>query len=221
MPAREISLIGLDRDFRNAAEINRDNGGDIGDRKLVTRYKAMRAEFPIEPGETVLGVEALHFSVLGQLADAPFKEIVALAKSVGDRLQNVEFHPAIPHLDHRALFCAGAEERRLRMEFLEVAADGHALGDAGAVVEFEDGHGAKRIFPAKVVAAIYRLDDIDFLVRNLNTLFGKEYSDTARIRGIMALIKFHYSLLKFVLVKSTTLELFCAKHIGPGLRVGR
>ncbi len=109
MPSREIRLFGLDRDFRNPAEIDCNERGDIRDRKLIARYKAVRAEFLIEPLEPIRGVEALDLGVLGQLADAPFKEVVALAKGVRDRLQNVEFHAPVPHLDHRALFSPGTE----------------------------------------------------------------------------------------------------------------
>src|SRR5206468_3546665 len=120
-------------------------------------------------GETVLRVEALQLGVFEQLANPALKEIMTLAKRIGDRLQNVKFDAAIPHLDQRALLRIGAEQRRLGMEFLEVTADSNALGNISTIVELEHRNRAQRIFPAKLFVAIHRLDDIDFFVGDLDS----------------------------------------------------
>ena len=71
------------------------------------------------------------------------------------------------------------------MDLLEVTTNGDALRNKGAVVQFKHRHRAERVFAAKFFVAIHPFDDINFLVRNLNSLFGEEYSDATRIRCII------------------------------------
>jgi hypothetical protein len=40
MPSRQISLIGLNRDLRNASEVDTDHRGDIGNSELIASDKA-------------------------------------------------------------------------------------------------------------------------------------------------------------------------------------
>jgi hypothetical protein len=184
-PAREVRLIGLDSDLREMRPKSIATTAVISAiEKLIARDNAARGEFPIEPTETVLGVEPLQFGVVRQLANAALKEIVTLAKGVCSRLEDVEFYPAVPHLDQRAV---------LRRRQKEKAADGvlrnngrwRRSRDKSAVVQFEHGHGAERIFLAELLAAINRFDDVDFLVGNLDTLLREEHSDAARGFGAL------------------------------------
>jgi hypothetical protein len=84
------------------------------------------------------------------------------------------------------------------MDLLEVTTDSDALRNKGAVVQFKHRYRAERVFATKFFVAIHPFDDINFLVRNLNSLFGEKYSNAARIRCITALVNFHYSLLKLI-----------------------
>ena len=56
MPAREIFLIGLNRDFRDAAEVDRDHRRDIRDCESVAGDIAAIPQFVIEPLKIVFGV---------------------------------------------------------------------------------------------------------------------------------------------------------------------
>src|SRR5271154_25602 len=83
------------------------------------------------------------------------------------------------------------------MELLEVTADGDALGDISAVVEFQHRHSGDGIFLAKLLAAIHLVADIDLLVRNFDSLLRKEHPAPPWIRRVMALENSHdYSFIK-------------------------
>src|SRR5713226_1340092 len=191
VPAREVFLIGLDADFRHAAEVNRDHRRDIRDREAVSSDKLAVGQFTIKPFEAVLGVEPLDVGVFGHLADTSLEEFMALAERIGDWLQQIELHSPVPHIHLSALFRADAEQVRFGMKLLEVAADRYALRDTGAVVEFEHWYARHRVFLAKFGLAVDRLPNIDIFVRHLDTLLGEENAHPARIGGGRAVVNFH------------------------------
>ena len=77
---------------------------------------------------------------------------VAVAEDVGDRKQEVQLEPAIPHLDLRLLQRAPPEQRRLGMERLEIAADGDRFREYRAVVQYQRRHPLQRIDGGKGLA---------------------------------------------------------------------
>jgi hypothetical protein len=70
---------------------------------------------------------------------------VRVAEAAGGVREHAELHAALPHLDERLVARVDAEQRRLRVEALEVQADRDRLGEDRAVVELEDRHAAERV----------------------------------------------------------------------------
>src|SRR5258705_351388 len=68
-----------------------------------------------------------------------------MAERVRHHGEQVEFHPALPHLDQRLLARPLPEQRWRRMKRLDVTADRHGFGDHGTVVEHQRGQTLHRI----------------------------------------------------------------------------
>ena len=120
----------------------------------VTGDVATIGKLFVEPLQTVFCVETLCLSVLWNLANAPFEKIVTLPECVGDWLEHSKFDTPIPHFHKRTILCVHAEERRIGVKFLEIAAYRHALRDTGAVIEFQDRDRRKRILLPEFGAAV-------------------------------------------------------------------
>src|SRR6202035_93754 len=76
VPSREVLLVGLDRDFRDAPEVDRDHRGDVRDGVLVSRDIAMVGEFRVEPLYAVLGILPLDSRILGTLANPSLEKLM-------------------------------------------------------------------------------------------------------------------------------------------------
>src|ERR1700685_2161344 len=100
-----------------------------------------------------------------------------------DRHEQRQLHPPIPHLDRSLFECALAEQRRLRMEQFEVAADSDALRQMPTVVECEHRNPAERILLQEFRLAVDALEDIDFFEWNADPLLRAEDARAARVRG--------------------------------------
>ena len=57
-----------------------------------------------------------------------------VAEDLGHREQPLLVRTPLPHVDDRALAGVDTHQRRIGIELLEVAADGHRLADLRAVV---------------------------------------------------------------------------------------
>jgi hypothetical protein len=74
------------------------------------------------------------------------------------------------------------EERGLRVERLQVAADRHRLCDVAAVVELEHGEATEGVDALEELgAAVGARHDVDGLERDLESLLGEEEVHAARI----------------------------------------
>ena len=80
-----------------------------------------------------------------------------LAQCVGDGEQSLELGAPTPHFDQGLLERGLAEERRVGLQRLEIAADGDRFADAGAVVEHEVGDHALRVDSAERFAELRTL----------------------------------------------------------------
>ena len=77
------------------------------------------------------------------------------------------------------------------MEFLEVTADGDALGEVSAVIQLEHWDSAQRVLTQEFGLPIYPFHDVDFLERDLDSFFSQKYPDPARIRRQFEIVDFH------------------------------
>ena len=90
-----------------------------------------------------------------------------------------------------------AEQARLGVEGLEVAADRDRFGDAGAVVELEDRECSIRVLLAERVGSVLFVEG-HALVRHIEPLLGKEDPHASRARRFAALVyvDLHSGLLR-------------------------
>ena len=142
------------------------------------------ARLLVEPGESLRRLAALTLAVVGELLNAVGEERVGVAEDLHDRKGDLEFHPALPHLDAgRLLRLAAAHQRRLGLDLLEVAADGDRLGDERAVVEFEDRNATHRVHLPEGLLPVLGLAQVDRHDRDLDALLGQKDAYAAAVGG--------------------------------------
>jgi hypothetical protein len=82
-----------------AAEIDRDEGRDIGDSKAVARNELMSVQFVIHSFEALINDRSLRLAIFRKLLNTPLKDRVRILKRASDWRKQFKFHPAIPPLD--------------------------------------------------------------------------------------------------------------------------
>src|ERR1700730_14749334 len=162
---------------KGGADVNCDLGGDIRDGVPLAGDEWALCEYRVEPFEPLDRMLALDTAVFGKLLEAILEEWMRVLHRAGDRVEDFQFHPPVPHLDEGAVARTHAHHGRLGKGHFEVAADGHRFGEIGAVVEFEDGKAADRIFLDEPGFAILAGRQVDLLVVDVDALFGEENAD--------------------------------------------
>ena len=188
-------MIGLDPDAGHGAEVDARHAGDVCDREAISRDELAIRKLPIEPLQALLGHGPTGLSVVGDLGNAPLEEVVGVAEGLRDRKQHLEFHAPLPHLHQRAVASVDTQERRLGLYLLEVATDGHALGQKRAIVELEQRKRAHGVPGQKLGRAILGLADVDLDGGNLDSLLGEKYTNAAGVRSQLAVVELHGDLL--------------------------
>src|SRR6266481_2797088 len=131
MPSREILECWIRFDTGERAEIDRNFGSDIRDRKPVARDERLISDLLIEPLKLVLHGLVLRRSVLRKLFDASLKKVAGILERARYRPKQVQLHPPIPHLDLRLFAIVLAHQVRFRMQTFKVAANGDRLSQMG------------------------------------------------------------------------------------------
>ena len=108
-----------------------------------------------------------------------------------DRRQQVKLGAPVPHLDQGAIERPAAEQRRVRLKRLEVAAYRHRFGNRGAVVEDKSGKPLHRIERSKAFAAVLQGADVHLLGRNLDPFLGQEDAHPPRVRRLAEVVELH------------------------------
>ena len=103
----------------------------------------------------------------------------------------IELRAPIPHFDQRALQRAAAEQRRIGLQRLEIAADGDRFGDHGAVVEHKRRKPLHRIDCGESFGAMLLRANVDLLGRNLDALLGEEDAHPPRVGRAAAVVELH------------------------------
>ena len=137
VPAFHVGEFFRQLKFRDFHEIDRDLRGDVGDgeichprrragssarRRGIAGIRRRAACWP-RPSPATCGLTS------------GFMKGCRCWNTRRHRAQQIEFGAPVPHLDQRALQRAAAEQRRIGMQRLEIAADGDRFGDHRAVVE--------------------------------------------------------------------------------------
>ena len=110
MPAPQIAQAVRDRHFRHPHEVDRDQCRDVGDRVIRARDISPILQLAVEK------LKKLHYPRLVGLAplrhlriDQPAHGWMLMLEHASDGKQKMQFGPAIPHFDERALQRADAE----------------------------------------------------------------------------------------------------------------
>ena len=114
-----------------------------------------------------------------------------MAEGVRHRQQEVHLHAPLPHLHPGLAKCALAEQRRLGVQFLEIAADGDGFGQDGPVVELENGKPLKRIALGDLLRAMPHRAHVDRNQRHVDALLREEDANPARVRRAASVIELH------------------------------
>src|SRR5271165_5436628 len=129
---------------------------------------------------------------------------------------------ALPHLDPGPFEGRPAEQVRLRMEFLDVAADGDRFADDSPVVELGQRDRLQRIEGGEFRGLVFELAEIDLDPRNRDAFLGEEDPHAARVRGKVGIVQLQASLRPIAPLRrraaapETTLAQFAAKNLSPG-----
>src|SRR6516164_2640386 len=101
---RSRARVAFARDLSRAtktAEVDSDQGRDVGDRKAVARNVVMSVQFVIHSFEALVNNRSLRLSIFWKLHNTPLKDRVSILKRARDWTKQFQFHPAIPPLDLR------------------------------------------------------------------------------------------------------------------------
>src|SRR5215213_7835763 len=192
MPAPHVRKFVRHAELRQLHEIEPDEPGDVGDREAVAGDEPAVGELAVEKAQELDDPRLVGLAPGGDLRHLHLgHRRVEVAENRRDRAEQAELEAPLPHLDTSPLERAGAEQRRLGMQLLEIAADRDRLADHGPVVELEgrsalqriDGHIGRRLVlePGKVDR-----DD-----RDRDAFLGEKYPHPARVRRPAGVVELH------------------------------
>src|SRR3954468_16956528 len=112
-------------------------------------------------------------------------------KGGGHGEKEAELDPALPHLHQRLSDRADAEQRRIGLHFLEIAADGDRLGDHRAIVKLERRRALEGVERGEFRCFVLHLVDVDGHARHRDALLGEKNAHPPRVRSAGFLVEFH------------------------------
>ena len=152
---------------------------DVGDREILACEKAAAiAQFAVEPCPFLRDGAALRLGKCRELDQPILEELRRVQRDVADRAENLELDPPVPHFDLRRAQRARAEQRRRRVQHLEVSADRDAFCDDRTIIEHQDGNLPERIELQECRRSMFRLGEIDMDLRQVDAFLGAEDADT-------------------------------------------
>ena len=183
MPAVEVSEVGRDREARGSGKVERDEPGDVGDGETLARNERPLTQDIVENHHVAQRPGAVGGGPIRDLGTLELRHMrVGMAEDLGDRQQEMPLHSALPHLDRRPFERRRAEQIRLEMQFLDIAADRDRLADHGPVVEFESRDHLERIDSRELRRLMLERGEVDLDWRDRNAFFGEENAYAARVR---------------------------------------
>lgn len=157
---------------------------DVGDAEPAAGEELAPVEHLVEPADAVLRDPFEADRRLRRERDAPLeaRQPFRIVVCVVDVLGDVELGAALPLAREGALRRRGADQRRRRMQLLQVLHDRDRLADRAAVVEQQ-----RRRLPGRVVGQIRRLavlarEHVDLARRQVQPLLQQEHAHRARRR---------------------------------------
>ena len=174
-------------------EIHAARGGDVGNGEAIAGDPGAVCKFGIEPGRHTHGLALVvcgHFSVLIALDRAQHR--IAVAHPHHQRHGEQKLHAPVPHFDEGAPEGVASHKVRLGLQRFEIGANGPALGQRAAVIEFERRDLAERAFRAELVGPMLALLQIERDNLDVGDVFlGQEHHHPARVGRIRRDIELH------------------------------
>src|SRR6185295_11205063 len=136
VPALEMLELVGNRQLGGLHEIHRNQAGDVGHRVMVAGDEPPALQLAIQKSDEFRNARLVGIRPCRHLRHLHLLHgWMRVAKDVRHRRQKMLLDPTLPHLDARDLERAAAEQRRLGLQLLEIAADRDRLGDHRAIVE--------------------------------------------------------------------------------------
>src|SRR5262249_34234479 len=153
--------------------------GDIGDRELFAADEFVRSEARVECLEELPDPSAPALDERGNLLvivrarqRASLEGRRRIAQRLRHREEPVALDLPLPGGNSGAAEWATPHQRGFRLQYLEVDADRHDVGEARTVIELEDRHGAIRIDGAEFGSELRVGAQIDLYCGNDDALLG-------------------------------------------------
>ena len=189
------------------AEVDRDERGDIGHRKAVSRQEHVFGQMRVQHlGERHPHAAAAIDHRRDLLDRWPFatdratsKGAQLVSKCHRDRLETVMLDPAKPGFDQADLRRGSAEQWRIGLERLEIPAYPEGIVDQCSIVEQQRGHLTLRVYPHIVGTEMFAALDVDLDPVDRDPLFDEEYSHTTGAGRPGGIEKLHESATRFCL----------------------
>src|SRR5690348_10452378 len=98
-----LDVVGNLEGAHRGADVDSALGGDIRDSVSLTGDERALCEDRVEPFETLDRMLALSPAVFRELLNAVLEERMRVLHRAGDRVEDFQLHPPIPHLDESAV----------------------------------------------------------------------------------------------------------------------
>ena len=183
MPGGEVGVLGFQRQADPGGEVHGRKGADVGHGEGLAGDEGAGGQFAVEPGLGGGIGFAVRLAEVLELGEQGGGAGVGVAPEGAHRGGEHELHPTHPHLDPGLFQGRDPEERRIGLDRLEIAADGHGLGDGLAVVEFQGRDLAQGIAGAVLGRLVLPRAKVERRLGQVDPLFGQEDAHPARIGG--------------------------------------
>src|SRR5258708_9379791 len=112
---------------------------------------------------------------------AAFETRRCIADALHDCSESFQFDASFPHRHQRSLLRGPTMQRRLRIDFLEIAQNRRYFTDGCAVLQYQGRNHSTRIDSAIRGGELFTFAEIDRNKRYRQTLLGEKNSTSARI----------------------------------------
>src|SRR6266446_3072078 len=153
IPALQRRMLVADRKAGSLGrEVGGDDGGNVGNREFISRYKRNIGEPGIEVSVEIS--DALPASldqrrdliVVIRTGDGPVLETGdGVANRFHHRSKSFQLNAPFPHRDQRLGLRRRSEQRRFGIDFLEITQDGWHFADRSAVLQHQGRNDAARV----------------------------------------------------------------------------
>ena len=131
------------------------------------------------------------FAPLWHLIFQSSHHFIRMTEEHCDRHHQIKLCAALPHFHQTNFNRRASKKRPLWICRFKITANGKCLCQTSAIVQFKGRHLGHRADLAELRGLMLPFHDRNFLDRNLNPFFRKEYAYSPWIRRVFVIIQFH------------------------------